>query len=159
MPSSRPARQRLLAACAVLALASGLLYAQAVNIRPGQYEVVAQVNLALPPEAAAHLPPEILAKLQQPQVSEQCITDADAASASRHLAQARQQQPDSSCKVTAQSVTGSEIKITTQCGASTTNIDMVFGGDSFHGTIVTDTGNAAPSSVKLQAHRIGDCSK
>jgi hypothetical protein len=158
MHSSRPARGRLLPACAVAALASGLIYAQAVNIRPGKYEVVAQVNLVLPPEAAAHLPPELLAKLQQPQVSEQCITDADAASASRHLAQA-QQQPDSSCKVTAQSVTGSEIKITTQCGASTTNIDMVFAGDSFHGTIVTDTGNAAPSSVKLQAHRLGDCSR
>lgn len=158
MHSSRPARGRLLAACAVAALASGLIYAQAVNIRPGKYEVVAQVNLALPPEAAAHLPPDLLAKLQQPQVSEQCITDADAASASRHLAQA-QQQPDSNCKVTAQSVTGSEIKITTRCGASTTNIDMVFAGDSFHGTIVTDAGNAAPSTVKLQAHRLGECSK
>jgi hypothetical protein len=157
MPSSRPARQRLLAACAVLALASGLLYAQAVNIRPGQYEVVAQVNLALPPEAAAHLPPEILAKLQQPQVSEQCITDADAASASRHLAQARQQQ-EGDCKVTAQSVSGSEVKISTQCGASTTNIDMVFAGDSFHGTIVTDA-SGQPSTIKLQAHRIGECSK
>lgn len=159
MHSSRPVRRRLLAAGAVAALASGLLYAQAVNIRPGKYEVVAQVNLALPPEAAAHLPPEILAKLQQPQVSEQCITDADAAAASRHLAQARQQQPDSDCKVTAQSVTGSEIKITTQCGASTTNIDMVFAGDAFRGTIVTDASNGQPSTIKLQAHRIGECSK
>ena len=157
MQSSRPARRRLLAAGA--ALASGLVCAQAVNIRPGKYEVVAQVNLALPPEAAAHLPPEILAKLQQPQVSEQCITDADAAAASRHLAQARQQQPDSDCRVTAQSVTGSEIKITTQCGASTTNIDMVFAGDSFRGTIVTDAGSGQPSTIKLQAHRIGDCGK
>jgi hypothetical protein len=158
MQSSRPARRHLLAAGAAAALASGLLYAQAVNIRPGNYEVVTQINLVLPPEAAAHLPPDMLAKLQQPQVRQQCVTDADAASASRHLAQAQQQQ-DSDCKVTAQSVTGSEVKITTQCSASTTHIDMVFAGDTFRGTIVTSISDGEPSTIKLQGRRIGDCGK
>jgi hypothetical protein len=158
MQSSPPTGRRL-STGAVGALAAGLVYAQTLNVHPGKYEVVAEVNLALPPEAAAHLPPDILAKLQQPQVSQQCITDADAASASRHLAEARQKQADSDCKVTAQSVSGSEIKLTTQCAANTTNIDMVFAGDSFHGSIITSGNDGQPTTIKLQAHRIGDCSK
>ena len=149
---------RAAAAAALAALAiSGALVAQSLSLRPGNYEFVTTTELKLPPQAAAALSPDMLARLKQPQTHQACITDGDVAHA-RQLAGGRQQS-DPSCKVTEQSRSGNQMKFVLQCAHSTMRFDGTFAGDSYQATMLMTSEQGQTTTVNLTAHRIGDCPK
>jgi hypothetical protein len=148
------ARAAALGALAV----SGALIAQALNLRPGNYEFVMTMDLKLPPQAAAALSPDVLAHLRQPQTSQHCITASDVAKGGRQLAGGRQPN-DPSCKMTGHSRSGNELKFVLECPHNTTRFDGTFAADSYRATMVMTSDQGQTSTVNLTAHRIGDCSK
>jgi hypothetical protein len=138
---------------------SGLLYAQSANLRPGNYEFTSVSQVQLPAEMMARLPPGYAEKLTQPHTSQHCIADTDTAHVSEKMAEWRGQQAQQNCKVSNQSVTGNEVKMTLQCGDQTADVDMLFTGDSMKGTVVSTTDKGQKVTVNMSGHRIGDCSK
>jgi hypothetical protein len=147
------------------ALAVGLpcaLYAQSVNLRPGNYEIVITSQLQLPPDLAAHLTPDMLARIQQPHTQQQCITSSDATSVSEKLAALRQREEDQNCKVSDKTVSSGEVKMSIACPTHTAKVDLLYAGDSFKGSVESvSTRGPSPTttSIKIEAHRIGDCAK
>jgi hypothetical protein len=152
--SGGAARATALGALAV----SGVLFAQAVNLRPGNYEFVTTTDLRLPPQAAAALSPDMLARLKQPQTSQHCITASDVSQASRQLAGGGQQS-DPSCKMSGQSRSGNELKFVLQCTHNTVHFDGTFAADSYQATMLMTSDQGQTTTVNLTAHRIGDCSQ
>jgi hypothetical protein len=156
----RTRRAQLLSRTAALTAAAfaTLLWAQALQLRPGNYEVLVTSQIQLPPNLAAQTPPDLLAKLQQPQSHQQCITDSDLQRVSKQLADKRTQN-DQTCKVTSQSIAGGEVKFVLQCAHSTVNFEGTFSGDSFKGNLNSSTDRGQRMSASIAAHRIGDCAK
>jgi Protein of unknown function (DUF3617) len=151
--------QRLSRTAALSAAAfATLLWAQALQLRPGNYEVLVTSQIQLPPNLAAQTPPDLLAKLQQPQSHQQCITDSDLQHLSKQLADKRTQS-DQSCKVASQSIVGGDVKFVLQCAHATVNFAGTFSGDSFKGNMNSSTDHGQHMSASIAAHRIGDCSK
>jgi Protein of unknown function (DUF3617) len=147
-----------------LGLAGGMscvLYAQSLNLRPGNYEIVVTSQMQLPPEVAARLTPDMLARIQQPHTQQQCITSSDATAVSEKLAALRQREQDQNCKVSDKSITSGEVKMNIQCPNHTANVDIVYAGDSFKGTVqsLTQGQSSTSATIKIEAHRIGDCAK
>ena len=157
MQTSRTPR----AARALGLAAAGLsfaLYAQTVGLTPGLYEFTITTDIQLPPDMAAKLPPQALAMMQKPNVTQHCISQGDIDHVSQQISQGRRNQPES-CKVTEHSISGSDVRFTTQCQNHTAHFEGSFAGDSFKGTVVSTTDKGQSVTAKLAAHRIGDCSK
>jgi hypothetical protein len=157
MRSRRAQRLSRGAALAAAAFAT-LLWAQALPLRPGNYEFVATSQIQLPPNLAAQTPPDMLAKLQQPHSYQQCISENDLQKFSKQLADKRTQN-DSSCKVASQSLVGSELKFVLQCAHQTVNFAGTVSGDGFKGNLNSSTDRGQHMSASIAAHRIGDCAK
>jgi hypothetical protein len=151
----RATRAALLAAAAGL---SGALYAQTLGLTPGLYEFTIMTDIQLPPDMAAKMPPQALAMMQKPNVTQHCISQGDVDHVSQQISQGRSNQPES-CQVTEHSISGSEVKFTTQCPHNTAHFAGSFAGDSFKGTLVSTTDKGQTVTAKIAAHRIGDCSK
>jgi hypothetical protein len=151
MKSPRSARAARVMALAVAAGASTLLYAQTVNLRPGSYEFTSVIDLQLPPEVAA----KIGALLQQPHVTQQCITETDLEHVSKNINEGHN---DQNCKITERSVTGNDVKFTMQCPNGTRHFEGTFMSDSFK-ALMTMTGERGPVTIRMTARRLGDCSK
>jgi hypothetical protein len=149
----RATRLAALAAAGV----SGALFAQALGLRPGLYEFTVTADVQLPPDVAAKLPPQALAMMQKPNVTQHCITQGDLDHVSQDIAQGRSNQAQS-CKVTEHSISGSAVKFTTQCEHNTAHFEGTFAGDSFQGTVVS-SGDRGQVTARIAAHRVGDCSK
>jgi hypothetical protein len=150
----RAARALALAAAAGLSFA---LYAQTIGLRPGLYEFTSTADVQLPPDVAANMPPQALAMMQKPHVTQHCISQGDIDHVSQEISQGRSHHPES-CKMTEHSISGNEVKFTSQCQSSTTHFEGTFAGDSFQGTAVS-TGDEGRMLVKIAAHRVGECSK
>jgi hypothetical protein len=147
------------ARAAVLAAAAGLsfaLYAQTVGLKPGIYEFTTDVQL--PPDLVAKLPPQALAMMQKPKVTQHCISQGDVDHVSQQIAQGQSNQPEN-CKVLEHSMSGSEVKFTAQCPHNTAHFEGTFAGDSFQGTAVSTSDKGQVVTVKIAARRVGDCSK
>jgi len=157
MPSFRSSRAMRAAALAVAAAVSFSLYAQTVNLRPGLYEFTNTADVQLPPEVAAKMPPQALAAMQKPHVSQHCIRQSDLDHVSQQLAAGRGQGPQS-CKLTDRSITGNTVKFTSQCEHHTGHFEGSFASDSFQGTMVSTTDKGQTVTVKIAARRVGDCS-
>ncbi|HYB64475.1 MAG TPA: DUF3617 domain-containing protein [Steroidobacteraceae bacterium] len=155
LKSSRAVRAAVLAAAAGVSFA---LYAQSMNLRPGLYEFTNTSDLQLPPDVAAKMPPQYLAMMQKPHVSQHCISQSDVDAVSREIAQGKPDQPES-CKVTERSISGSVVKFTTQCAHSTGHFEGTFAAESFQGTMVSTTDKGQTVSIRIAARRVGDCSK
>jgi hypothetical protein len=149
------------ARAAVLAAAAGLsfaLYAQTVGLTPGLYEFTIITDIQLPPDVAAKMPPQALAMMQKPNVTQHCISQGDVDHVSQQISQGRSNQPDS-CRVTEHSISAGEVKFTSQCQHHTAHFEGSFAGDSFKGTVVSTTDKGQTLTARIAAHRIGDCSK
>lgn len=158
MPSLRSSRA---AQAAVLAAAAGVsfaLYAQTMSLRPGLYEFTSTADVQLPPEVAAKMPPQALAMMRKPHVAQHCISQSDLDHVSREIAQGKSDQPES-CKVTEHSMSGSQVKFTTQCAHNTGHFEGTFAAESFQGTMVSTTDKGQTVNVRIAAHRVGDCSR
>jgi hypothetical protein len=152
--SSRAGRAALLAAAAGLSFA---LHAQTLGLRPGLYEFTSTADVQLPPDVAAKMPPQALAMMQKPHVTQHCITQSDLDHVSQQISSG---QPNrESCRVTEHSISGSTVKFTTQCEHGTARFEGSFASESFQGTMVSNTEQGRSVTVKIAAHRIGDCSK
>ena len=157
MPSFRSSRALRAAALAVAAAVSFALYAQTVNLRPGLYEFTNTADVQLPPDVAARMPPQALAAMQKPHVSQHCIRQSDLDHVSQQLAAGKGQEPQS-CKLTDRSITGNTVKFTSQCEHHTGHFEGTFASDSFQGTMVSTTDKGQTVTVKIAARRVGDCS-
>jgi uncharacterized protein DUF3617 len=158
MQSRRPMRA---SRAALLAAASGVsfaLYAQTLSLQPGMYEFISTVDMQLPPDMAAKMPPQALAMLQKPNVVQHCITQGDVDHVSQQIAQGKGPTPQN-CQVTEHSLSGNQLKFTSQCGQRVAHFEGTFGGDSFEGVMVSTSDKGQTVTVKMKAHRIGDCSK
>ena len=155
LKSSRAVRAGVLAAAAGVSFA---LYAQSMNLRPGLYEFSNSSDLQLPPDVAAKMPPQYLAMMQKPHVSQHCISQSDVDDVSREIAQGKPDQPES-CKVTERSISASVVKFTTQCAHSTGHFTGTFAAESFQGTMVSTTDKGQTVSIRIAARRVGECSK
>ncbi len=144
-----------LAALAAAGLTSAL-YAQAVGLKPGLYELT--TDMQLPPELVAKMPPQALAMMQKSNVRQQCISQDDVDHISQQISQGRSNQPQS-CKVTEHSVSGGELKFTTQCEHNSAHFEGSFAADAFQGTMVTTSDQGRTVTVKISARRVGDCSR
>lgn len=110
-------------AAAVSAIAvCGVLYAQAINIKPGPCEIVTTLTV--------NLPPGYQDTLQQPRTQQLCVTGPDLKQVSQKLAQARTGK-DPSCKLSDDSVAGDKVKFVMSCQGSTTHFEGTFLGTSF----------------------------
>lgn len=157
MQSRRTQRAIRLAALAAAGV-SCALYAQTVGLKPGLYEFTITTDVQLAPDVAARIPPQALAMMQKPNVSQHCISQGDIDHVSQQISQGRSNQPQS-CKVTEHSISGSEVKFTTQCEHNTARFAGTFAGDSFQGTMVSTTDKGQTLNAKIAAHRVADCSK
>ena len=154
-------RRSLTTRAALLVAAAGVsfaLYAQTLNLRPGLYEFTSSPDVQLPPDVAAKLPPQALARMQQPRVSQHCITQTDLDHVSQQLAQ-RGADDGPSCKVTDHSIVGNQVKFTTQCAHGGGHFEGTFASDSFQGTMVASGAQGRTVTVRMTARRVGDCSK
>jgi hypothetical protein len=141
---------------ALLAAATGLsftLYAQTLGLTPGMYEYTSTVDMQLPP----NLPPQALAMMQQPHVTQACISQTDVDHVSQQIAQGQSKQQN--CQVTEHSMTGSQVKFTSVCGQRTVHFEGTFATDSFEGVMVATGDKSGPVTVKMKARRLGACSK
>lgn len=150
-PSSRTARAAILAAAGV----SFALYAQTVSLRPGLYEFTTTTDIQLPPDVAAKMPPQYLAMMQKPRVSQHCISQSDLDHVSQQLAD-RGQDPEH-CRITDRSLTGGAVKFTTQCEHHSAHFEGTFAAESFQGTLVSTTDKGQTVSARIAARRVGDC--
>ena len=153
-PRSRGAAR---AAALTTAALCGALFAQAVNLKPGQYEFVSTSQVTLPPELARQVPPGYLARVQQPRTHRTCISDADLTRLSKVLSEERQNDP--SCKLTDPTLTGNRVKFVLQCQHSSAHFDGTFASDSFKAVMVSTTDKGQKVTVNMTGRRIGDCSK
>jgi hypothetical protein len=158
MQSRRPMRATR---SALFAAATGLsfaLYAQTLGLSPGMYEFTSTMDMQLPPDMAAKLPPQALAMMQKPNVTQHCISQSDVDHVSQQIAQGQSNQPQS-CQITEHSVSGGQVKFTSQCAKRVAHFEGTFASDSFQGTMVSTSDKGQTVTVKMSAHRIGDCSK
>jgi len=149
-------RRAARAAALAASLACGALYAQTVNLKPGKYELVSSSQVALPPAMVKGLPPGYLERLQKPRTRQQCIADTDLAKLSKQLSEERN---DASCRMTAHTVTGKEVKFVMQCQRATAHFEGTFSSDSFKAVINSRTDQGQTIRSSMTGRRIGDCAK
>ena len=157
MPSFRSGRAGRGALFAAAAGVSFALYAQTLGLKPGLYEFTSTADVQLPPDVAAKMPPQALARMQKPRIAQHCITQPDLDHVSQQISSG---QPNrESCRVTEHSISGGTVKFTEQCEHRTAHFEGSFTSESFQGTMVSNTEQGRAFTVKIAAHRIGDCSK
>jgi len=149
-------RRAARAAALAASLACGALYAQTVNLKPGKYELVSSSQVALPPAMVKGLPPGYLERLQKPRTRQQCIADTDLAKLSKQLSEERN---DASCRMTAHTVTGKEVKFVMQCQRATAHFEGTFSSDSFKAVINSRTDQGQTIRSSMTGRRVGDCAK
>jgi hypothetical protein len=121
--------------------------AQTVNLRPGQYEMTAEITMPSGPP-------------MPPQKQTDCITAEDLKDFSKAF-----QDPEfaKACQVSDYKASGSKVTFLTECKEDgvrmTGKTEMTFTADSFTGLTTTkdDAGNVI--TMKASGKRIGDCTK
>jgi Protein of unknown function (DUF3617) len=146
---------------ALLIVGAGIscaLYAQSVNLQPGNYEFVYTTQMDIPAEMAARLPPGFADKMAQPHTQQRCISDSDLAKVSQRLS-SDGSQDDSSCQMSNQSVSGNQVSFVMHCTHRTATFNGTFTSTAFTATVVSTTDQGKKMTVNINARRSGDCSK
>ena len=134
-------RSRLLVPALVLATMTAMLSAQAFDLRLGQWEYT--INMKMPPEVLAKLPPAARAQFQQPQTNKSCLTAEDLKELNLGKGD------DDDCKVTSKKITGNVADVVTKCEDHTQTMHYeALSRESVRGTIKTTGGNG-PSEIAL----------
>ena len=138
---------RLLALLGVVALTASVVLAQAVNLKPGRYEVSVEMEMANSPTK------------MPPMKDTQCITAEDLKDFSKLLVDSEERER---CKVSDYRAVGNTVSFNATCveDGETYRMDaeMVFAGDSFTGMMRSNHKGQA-MTIKSVAKRIGDCVK
>lgn len=157
MHSPRSTRAVRAVALAIAAGLSGVLYAQVVNLQPGNYEFTSTMDMQLPPEVVQRMGPNAVAMMQQPHVAQHCIARSDLEHVSKDLNAGHN---DQGCTMTDRSVSGNEVKFTMQCpNGRSSHFEGTFMSDSFKAVMTITGGSQGPMKVNLSARRLGGCSK
>jgi hypothetical protein len=144
-------------ALAAAAGVSGVLFAQTVNLRPGNYEYTSTIDLQLPPQVAAQMGPNALAMMRQPHVTQHCIAASDLEHVSKNLDQGRN---DQGCTMSERAVSGNSVKFTMQCpNGRSSHFEGTFMADSFQAVMISSGPQGQPVKVNISARRLGDCAK
>jgi hypothetical protein len=143
----------VVAALVVAALGAGLS-AQGFELRLGQWEYT--MNITMPPEMLAKLPPAARAQIQQPQTNRSCLTAQDLKEMNLGVSD------DEDCKVTSKKITGSAADITMTCTGDrprtqSMHVEAV-SRESMRGTMKM-TGGDGPSEVGITGKWIGAACK
>ena len=138
-----PATSHLLTLVALVALTVPAV-AQTVNLRPGKYEVTAEMHGATMPMIA-------------PQKDSQCITAEDLKDLSKAMMKGEEAE---NCKVSDYKVSGNKVTFNTTCVEDgeryTMSSEMTFAGDSYTGLMKSNHPEFA-MTIKTTAKRVGDC--
>jgi hypothetical protein len=117
--------------------------AQAVNLRPGKYELIMEIDL---PQMPMKMPP---------QKYEQCILSNDLTDLSAKLGSLT----NNDCKISDLKNTGNTVTLTQTCKTGTFKSKVTYSGDSYVGVSTGQDTQGRPVSMKSTAKRIGDCTK
>ncbi len=135
----------ILAPLAIVALAL-LAVAQTVNLRPGKYEVTAEMDMP--------------GMKMAPQKDVQCITAEDLKDLSKALIDPEEAK---NCKVSNYKVSGNKVTFNTTCEeegvkmASTT--ELTYTRESFTGVMKSKDDAGRVMTIRTTAKRIGECAK
>jgi hypothetical protein len=133
-------RIRLLFAVLVLTAAGALVSAQSFDLRLGQWEYT--INLKMPPELLAQIPPAARAQFEKPQTNRSCLSAEDL----RDLNLGR---TESDCQVTSKRITGNVADIVMKCDGRTQTLRYeALSRESMRGTIRTSGGDG-PSEMTI----------
>ena len=138
---------QLLVLLGVVALTASVVAAQAVNLKPGRYEVSVEMEMANSPTK------------MPPMKDTQCITAEDLKDFSRLLVDSEERER---CKISDYRATGSKVTFNATCveDGETYKMDaeMMFAGDSFTGMMRSNHKGQA-MTIKSVAKRTGACVK
>jgi hypothetical protein len=131
-------------ATALMIAASTAGWAQ-ISLRPGQYEVTAEMNLA--------------GTVVNPGKDLACITAADVADATRILVR---EEYAEGCKVSDVVKSGGKWTFTATCEEEgeryTATCEVEFGTDSYTGSMRMEDEKGRTTTIKMSGKRVGDCS-
>lgn len=131
----------------VVALTASVVATQAVNLKPGRYEVSVEMEMA---DSPTKMPP---------MKDTQCITAEDLKDFSRLLVDSEERER---CKVSDYRAVGNKVSFNATCvedGESyKMDAEMTFAGDSFTGMMRSNHKGQA-MTIKSMAKRIDDCVK
>lgn len=135
---------------------------QGLSLRPGHYQLLTTTDV--PPQTAAALSPDALGRLRQARTHYVCITGSNGTSvdkADSDKAQAAQLsgQSDRTCRVTQLSNNGNQMRFVMQCASSTVSFEGTFAANSYRATMLMKSTQGQTTTLKLTAHRVGDCTK
>jgi hypothetical protein len=133
-------RIRLLFAALAATAFAAVLSAQSFNLKLGQWEYT--INMKMPPEMLASLPPAARAQFERPQMNRSCLTAQD-------LKDLNLGKNDEDCKVTSKKITGNAADIVMTCdGRRQTLHYEALSPESLRGTIKADGGDG-PSEMTI----------
>ena len=128
----------------VLGTAAVPLLAQAINLRPGRYESVAEFEMP----GGLKMPP---------QKDTQCITADDLKNFSKELTEQMGE-----CKVAENKITANRMTFSATCTQQqetmTVSADVTFTGDAYNG-VIKAKGKMGEMTIKTTAKRLGDCTQ
>lgn len=137
-------RSRVFVPALVLAAMTAVLSAQAFDLKLGQWEYT--INIKMPPEMLAKLPPSARAQMQQPQTNRSCLTAQDL----KDLSLAKSDDDD--CTVTSKKITGNVADVTMTCTGDEPHTQTMhyeaLSRESMRGTIRM-TGANRPSEMAI----------
>jgi hypothetical protein len=142
-----------------VALLSPAVAGAQVTVRPGQYEVTIEMNLAVPKEAQKAVLDAAGFNKQQKRL--ECITPEQAKQAKDDVVKFIQREIDmSDCKPSDVKLSGSTLTFNLACRQDDVNMVgnnvITFGVDSFT-SVGTMKGPQGASTVKSTAKRVGEC--
>jgi hypothetical protein len=140
---------------AILVTTTVVLGAQTPQIRPGQYEVTIEMNLAIPKEAQKAVTDA--AGLDKDTRLE-CYTADDVKDFAKFLAREMEEE---TCKISDLKSAGNKVTFTTTCKEDDIQVmsktEMTFAGDSFTTATTAKDDKGRISTIKGTAKRVGDC--
>lgn len=133
-------RTRLLLAALATTAVTALVSAQSFDLRLGQWEYT--INMKMPPELLAQIPPAARAQFQQPQTNRSCLSAQD-------LKDLNLGRTDDDCQVTSKKITGNAADIVMKCEGRTQTLHYeALSRESMRGTIKASGGDG-PSEMTI----------
>lgn len=115
-----------------------------VSLRPGRYEVTAEMNLAGFPS--------------KPQTDVDCLTERDVADLTRLLLR---DESTEGCKTSNVKWSGSTLTFDTECDVDGerygSTVDLTFTPDTYKGTMRMTMSDGKVTVLKMSARRVGEC--
>jgi hypothetical protein len=134
-------------AAALVLVSTAATIGQTVNLRPGKYETIAQMDM---PGSFK----------MEPQKETQCITNAEVKDFWKIVTDADEMK---NCKMSDQKQSGNKVTFNLTCEEEglkvITRSELTFAGDSFTGLMTSKSAEGHTMTIKTSAKRVGECTK